>query len=156
MKYEFTSDVKTLDYWLLSMYNTYHSLVGIVNIVFFASMICLCYKFWNVVGDALQTLLFLALILIPVIHPFGIYMKAKAQVMATPKGTKLSFSDKGIVVTLGDKKETLRWNRIVAVVRRCGMVIIYSDMKHGYILTGRVLKKDRDELFEYVKAHIKK
>lgn len=156
MKYEFTSDVKTFDYWLLSMYNTYHSLVGVVNVVFFLSMIGLCFRFWNVVGDVSQTMLFVGLLLIPVIHPFGVYLKAKTQAMVSPKGTKLSFSEKGILVTLGDKRETIYWNKIVTAVKRCGMIIIYSDMKHGYILTGRVLKKERKEVFEYIKAHLKK
>lgn len=150
-KFEFDLEVKTLDYWLLTIYNTYHSLVGVVNIVFFASMIGLCYRFFNQAGDLLQLFMFLGLILIPVIHPLGVLFKSRAQVMMSPKGTRLQFGEKGIRVTLENKSETIWYNKVIAVTERCGMVIIFSDRNHGYILTGRVLGKQKKELLEFLK-----
>lgn len=155
MKYEYNVEVLTFDYWLLSMYNTYHSIVGVVNLVFFASMIGLCFRFFNNVGYGLQTVMFVGLLLIPVIHPFGVYFKAKSQMMLSPKGTKLQFSDTGMRVVLGDKTEMIRYNKLAAVTKRCGMVIIYSDASHGYILTKRVLKKDEEAFLEYLNNKIK-
>lgn len=155
MDYEFKSDVRTADYWILSMYNTYHSLVGVVNIVFFASMIALCYRFWNSAAPLPQALMFLGLILIPVVHPFGIYLKSKSQMLLVPKeGVILKFGMTGIRVVVGEKEEMIRWNKIRGVSQKCGMVIIYSDSAHGYILTRRVLGKNKKEFLNYLNEHI--
>lgn len=155
MDYEFKSDIRTADYWILSMYNTYHSLVGVVNIVFFASMVALCYRFWNVVKPLPQAFMFLGLILIPIIHPFGVYLKSKSQMLLVPKdGVTLKFGMTGIRVIVGDKEEMIRWNKVRGVTERCGMVIIYSDAAHGYILTRRVLGKKKEEFIKYLKEKI--
>ena len=157
MKYEFTSKLRTLDYWLLSMYNTYRSVVGAFNILFFFSMILISIKFWNNANDVVQVIIFLGLLVTPVFHPFGVYLKAKSQVLLTPKdGVKMVFNETGIHITVGDKNEVIRWNKVAGVSRKCGMVIIYSDPAHGYILTKRVLGAQREEFLAYLKEQLKK
>ena len=73
MRYQYQSKVRAADFWALSMYRTYHSLVGVCNIVFGIAMILLTVRFWNQVGDVMQAVLFLACLLIPVIQPLGVY-----------------------------------------------------------------------------------
>lgn len=156
MKYEFTSKLRTFDYWLLSMYNTYRSVVGAFNILFFISMILIAYKFWNSANDIVQVIIFLGLLVTPVIHPFGVYLKAKSQVLLTPKdGVKMVFNETGIHITVGDKNEVIRWNKVAGVSRKCGMVIIYSDPAHGYILTNRVLGEEKEKFLSYLKEQLK-
>lgn len=118
MRYQYESKVRPLDFWALSMFRTYHSLVGVCNIVFGIAMILLTLRFWNQASDAVQALLFLACLLIPVIQPLGVYLKAKAQVSLIPKGTMLVFSEDGIHVTLGQQQEHIRWDKVKGVRRK--------------------------------------
>lgn len=136
------------------MRRTYRSLVGMCNIVFGVAMILLTVKFWNQAGDLLQALLFLGCLLIPVIQPAGVYLKARTQVSMTPQGTELIFDDEGIHVTLGDQREFIRWNKVRGVRKEGSIIVIYTDASHGYMLTKRVLGREKDAFYQQVKACI--
>ena len=60
MEYRYETKIRPVDFWKLSMYHTYHSLVGMCNLVFGAAMIGLTVRFWNEANDVIQALLFLA------------------------------------------------------------------------------------------------
>lgn len=154
MSYQYRCTIKPIDFWVLSMRRTYSSLVGVCNIVFAVAMILLAVQFWNQAGDVVQALLFLACLIIPVIQPMCVYIKAKAQVSVIPQGTELAFGEDGIHVTLGSEQQFIRWNKVTGVRREPGMVIVYSDASHGYILTNRVLGNEKEDFYNYVKAHI--
>lgn len=156
MRYQYRSKIRPIDFWALSMRRTYRSLVGMCNIVFGVAMIVLTLRFWNQANDIVQTLLFLACLLIPVIQPLGVYLKAKVQVSVIPQGTELAFGENGIHVTLNGEQEFIAWNKVKGVRKEGRMVIVYTDANHGYMLTNRVLGSERDEFYQYVKAHIKK
>lgn len=155
MRYQYQSKVRAIDFWALSMYRTYHSLVGVCNIVFGIAMILLTVRFWNRVGDVMQAVLFLACLLIPVIQPLGVYLKAKAQVSVIAQGTELVFAKDGIHVTLGDQKEHIRWDKVCGIRKEAGMVIVYTDVNHGYMLTNSVLGKDKEAFYRDVEMHMK-
>lgn len=154
MNYEYQCRVRAVDFWLLSMYHTYHSLVGVCNIVFAVAMIVLTLRFWNQAGDALQALLLLLCLIIPVIQPACVYLKAKTQAAVAPQGTRLCFTDQGVDVTLDDKRELIRWNQVRGVLKEPNMVIVMTGARTGYMLTNRVLGKDREMFYNDVKAHI--
>lgn len=154
MRYQYQSKVRPVDFWALSMYRAYHSLVGVCNIVFAIAMILLTVRFWNQASDAVQAFLFLACLLVPVIQPLGAYLKAKAQVSVIPQGTQLVFAEDGIHVTLGDKSEQIRWDKVKGVRKEAGIVIVYTDVNHGYMLTRHVLGRERDDFYRYVEARI--
>lgn len=136
------------------MYRTYHSLAGVCNLVFGVSVILLTCRFWNRAGDFVQALLFLACLLIPVIQPLGVYLKAKAQAAVSPQGTELVFKEDGIHVTLGSQYERIPWKRVKSIVREAGMLIVFTDANHGYMLTNRVLGSEKEAFYQDVKAHI--
>ena len=154
MSYQYRCTIKPVDLWTLSMRRMYHSLVGICNIIFAVAMILLTVRFWNQVNDVIQALLFLACLIIPVIQPFCVYMKAKVQVSVIPQGTELSFEEDGIHVTLGSEQQFIRWNKVKGVRKETGMVIVYTDVSHGYMLTNRILGKDKEDFYNFVKSHI--
>lgn len=154
MNYSYESNIRPIDFWKLSMYRTYHSLAGMCNLIFGAAMIGLTVRFWNTANDVLQAVLFLACLLIPVIQPLGVYLKAKMQVSLIPQGAKLSFEEDGIHVSLSGKRELIRWQRVREVVKQAGMVIVFTDRRHGYMLTNRVLGREKEEFYQFVKAHI--
>ncbi len=156
MHYQYQCKIKPIDFWKLSMRRTYRSLVGVCNIVFGVAMILLTVRFWNQANDVVQALLFLACLLVPVVQPTGVYLKAKAQVAVIPQGTELSFHEDGILVTLGDEREFIRWNKVKGERKEGSMIIVYTDANHGYMLTKRVLGKERNEFYQYVKRHLNK
>ena len=155
MRYQYKSEVRALDFWALSMSRTYHSIVGVCNIVFGTAMILLTVRFWEQAGNVTQALLFFACLLIPVIQPLGIFLKSKAQVMLIAQGAELVFADDGLHVSYNGQNQHIRWDKIKGVKKQAGMVIIYTDINHGYMLTSRVLGKDREEFYNYAAARIK-
>lgn len=155
MHYQYECKIKPVDFWILSMRRTYHSLVGVCNMVFGVAMILLAIRFWDQANDVVQTLLFLACLLVPVIQPVGVYLKAKAQVSMMPQGTELVFDEDGIHVTLGRERELVRWNKVKGVRKEGSMIIVYTDASHGYLLTRRVLGSEKDDFYRYVKEHMR-
>ena len=154
MGYQYRCTIRPIDFWALSMRRTYSSLVGMCNIIFAVAMILLTVRFWNQANDVVQALLFLACLIIPVIQPFCVYMKAKVQVSVIPQGTELVFEEDGIHVTLGSEQQFIRWNKVKGVRKEPGMVIVYTDVNHGYMLTNRVMGNEKEDFYNYVKAHI--
>lgn len=154
MTYQFKSDVKALDLWILTMRRTYRSMAGICNLVFTVAMILLTVKFWEQSGDVLQVILLFACLLFPVIQPIGIYLKAKGQTRALPKDMELQFDEGGLHVTVGTGHEDIQWNQIRAV-KELNMIIIFSGARHGYMLTNRVLGEEKEAFFAFVTSKIK-
>lgn len=154
MHYKYRCDIKAVDLWRLSMYHTYHSFIGVCNIVFGVSVILLTFRFWSRAGDIAQALLFLACLIIPVLQPLGVYLKAKAQIRVVPQGTELVFEEDGIHVSLNGQYERIRWKRVRNIVKEAGMLIVYTDANHGYMLTDRVLGNEKEKFYQEVKAHI--
>lgn len=154
MSYQYRCTIKPMDFWVLSMRRTYSSLVGICNIIFAVAMILLTVRFWNQAGDLVQALLVLACLIIPVIQPLCVYMKAKIQTSLIPQGTELIFGEDGIHVTLGSEQQFIRWNKVKGVQMETGMVIVYTDARHGYMITNRVMGNEKEDFYNYVKSHI--
>lgn len=154
MHYKYQCKIRAVDFWRLSMHNTYHSFIGVCNIIFGVSIILLTLRFWEQAGDVLQALLFLACLIIPVIQPLAVYMKARAQAAVSPQGTELTFEEDGIHVSLNGQYELIRWKRVKNIVKEAGMLIVFTDASHGYMLTNRVLGSEKEEFYQDVKAHI--
>lgn len=155
VRYQYQSKIRAVDFWLLSMRRTYHSLVGVCNIIFGIAMILLTLRFWSQADDVAQSLLFVACLLVPLVQPIGVYVKAKAQVAAVRQGTELVFADDGIHVSLGNEEDFVEWSRVKGVRKEAGMIIVFTDARHGYMLTNRVLGGEKDDFYDYVKAQIK-
>lgn len=154
MTYEYKCEVTAFDYWKLTMRQTYRSMAGMCNLVFTAAMILLAAKFWNQSGNFTQAVMLFGCLLFPVIQPIGIYMKSKAQAAAVPKDVTLKFDDSGLFVTAGTKHEHIRWEKIKKVVREPGMVVVFSDARHGYLLMNRVLGEEKDAFLAFAESKI--
>lgn len=153
MTYQYKCKVTAGDFFRLSMRQTYHSMAGMCNLVFTVAMILLAAKFWNQSSDILQVLMLLGCLLFPVIQPIAVYMKAKGQAAAMPSDVELVFDDGGVRVTAGDKQQKLRWSEL-RVARQPNMIIVFSDARHGYMLTNRVLGKEKDAFFAFAESKI--
>ena len=150
MEFRFKNDTKPIDFWILSMSHTYHSMVGVCNIVFTVAVIAATCKLMGKINDLLEVLLLLGCFLFTVIQPTLVYLRAKAQVAGIPKDMELCFDEKGLHVTVGEQKESITWKNIKSVVIERNMVVVRSDARHGYILTNRMLGEKKDEFLGFV------
>ncbi len=150
MTYQYENKVTALDYWKLTMRRIYCSVAGVCNLVFTVAMILLSIRFWEASNDILQVLMLFGCLLFPVIQPIGIYMKAKVYIKAMPQDVHLVFDDAGLRVTMGNEKQRIPWKNI-RVTKQSGMIIVFSDARHGYMLPNRVLGAEKESFFAYAK-----
>lgn len=154
MIYKFTYQTRGFDLWRLAMYRMYSSMVGVTNIIFTVAMLLLAVKFWHDVNIFVKGLLILAICLFTLIQPLAIYRRANKQVGKTPKEIEIGFNDKGVHVQSGDQKSYLKWKSIKGISKKANMIIIFSTDKHGFILSNRVLGKEREAFYDYVVSRI--
>lgn len=156
MTYEFENRITPFDFWRLSMSRTYRSTAGVCNLVFTAAMFLLAAKFWNAAGDVAQVLMLLGCILFPVLQPVAVFVRARAQAAQIPQGMRLAFDGEGLHVTVGEKRQDIRWKNLTDVVRQAHLIIIFSDTRHGYLLPERQLGGEQDAFLEFVKSGIER
>lgn len=149
MEYKFTYKNTAIDFWLLSIYFMYGSIVGICNLIFTAAMILLSIKSWGNVSVLLKVILILACVLFPIIQPFGIYIRARRQA-AKSKQIDICFNDFGIQVESENKKSQINWKSIKKVSKKPSMIVVFSTTTHGFIVTNKVLGGLRKEFYQYV------
>ena len=153
MTYQFKSEVTAGDFWKLTMSRTYRSMAGVCNMVFTVAMILFTVKFFHTSNDLLQVLMLFGCLLFPVIQPIAIYLKAKGQARTMPKGVELAFDEKGLHVTMEEQHESIGWKQL-RVAKQPGMLIVFSDARHGYMLTNRVLGAQKDAFYAFAEARI--
>lgn len=155
MEFRFKNDTKPIDFWLLSMSHTYHSMVGVCNIVFTGAVTVATFKLWGRIHDLLEVLLLFGCLLFTVIQPILVYLRAKAQVAGIPRDMELLFDEKGLHVTVGEQRESIPWKKIKNITEERNMIIVRSDERHGYILTNRALGSEREAFLDFLKQKMK-
>ena len=89
MVYKFKCDVKASDLWKLSMYTTYHSFLGVCNIVFAVAMFLLAFRFFGHSTWVVRIILIGLCMIFPVFQPLGTYGYACRQLEELPKNLEL-------------------------------------------------------------------
>ena len=128
MEYQYKCRITAWDFFRLTMRQTYRSMAGMCNLVFTVAMF-------------------------PVIQPAAIYAKARRQAAAVPQDVRLTFDEKGLLVTTGGERQHLPWNRL-RVTKQPGMVLVLSGAGSGYMLTNRVLGADREAFWSFVQSKV--
>ncbi|MDF2614637.1 MAG: hypothetical protein K0S71_2423 [Clostridia bacterium] len=154
MKYKFTYQTTALDLWQLSMYGIYGSMAGLCNVIFTVAMVLLSTKLWEDASIFVKMFLVIGICLFTVIQPLAIYMRAKRQALRLPKDMKIEFDDKGIHIKTEKQSSDLKWSTIKGISKKPTMVVIRSTTKHGFVLTNKVLGKQKEALYNYVVSKI--
>lgn len=154
MAYKFTYQTTALDLWQLSMYGIYGSMVGVCNIIFTVAMFLVTAKFWTSVNVFMKIVLIIGICLFTVIQPLAVYMRAKKQMAVASHKVEISFDDAGIHVKTKNKKSDLKWSTIKAISKKPSMIIIFSSNKHGFVLTNKVLGKQKASFYAYIVSKI--
>ena len=139
MEYQYKCRITAWDFFRLTMRQTYRSMAGMCNLVFTVAMILLTAKFWSQSGEVLQVLMLIGCLLFPA--------------AAVPQDVRLTFDEKGLLVTTGGERQHLPWNRL-RVTKQPGMVLVLSGAGSGYMLTNRVLGADREAFWSFVQSKV--
>lgn len=131
MEYQYKCRITAWDFFRLTMRQTYRSMAGMCNLVFTVAMILLTAKFWSQSGEVLQVLMLIGCLLFPVIQPAAIYAKARRQAAAVPQDVRLTFDEKGLLVTTGGERQHLPWNRL-RVTKQPGWCWCFRSRKRLY------------------------
>lgn len=156
MKYQFKYETKASDLWQLSMYGIYRSIVGLVNVIFTAAMIVLMIRFFKDASLGYRMLMILGLSLFTVIQPIVIYNRAKKQLSGMATDMEIGFDDFGVHVRSDNEKSSIKWKNIKGIAKQPTLVIVYSSKTHGFILTNKVLGKEREAFYRYVISKLKR
>ncbi len=155
MNFRFESNINTWDIWKLSMYNIYHSMVGVCNAIFAVAIVLLTIRFWDPKQELLMALLVLCCIVYPVIQPVAIYRRASKQVKALPANMVYEINDTGIHITVGEQKTHVTWNRVRGIRKEYKMIILALDGGRGYMLTDRMLGTQKGDFLDFLEAKVK-
>lgn len=150
MRYQYTYRTTARDLWQLSMCYTYGSLIGVCNIIFTAAMAALIISRRDEAGGIWKSLMVLGVCLFTVIQPLVSYSRVRKQAAQITRDTKLGFADTGIHVRSGGQSTRIPWSAVKKVSRKPGMIVVFSDAAHGFILPDRVLQTEKDEFYQYV------
>lgn len=157
--YKFTYRTSAFDFLQLSMYSIYYSyksVVAICNVVFTAVMFLLAVTMWNTVDPIFKMLMIFGCSLFTVIQPLILWNRGRKMAKRILYDTEISFNDRGIHINTNDQNADIFWRNVKKVAKKPTMIIIYSDRIHGYVLTNKVLGKQKKEFYEYVISKINK
>jgi hypothetical protein len=154
MTYNFKYQTKAIDLWQLSMYGIYGSILGVCNIIFTVAMILMTFKFWTGSNMTVKTLLILAICIFTIIQPLVIFLRAKKQAEKVAEHVEIGFDDKGVHVKIKNKTSDLKWNSIKGITKKPSLLVVLSTSKHGFVLTNKVLGKQKEDFYNYVMSKI--
>lgn len=146
----FTVKLTAKDLWKFSLYHSNKGMLGIFNVIFSLAAIFLLVTTWGSNTAMYRALLVICALMFTVWQPFLLYLKAarqsKSPVIQNPMN--LSFSREGVVVTQGTERLELIWENIGRVERIRGMMIVYMDKVHAYLLPDSITGEKREALSE--------
>ena len=155
MKFEYTFRNTTGDFWWFRMENTYRSWMAVINAVFTAAMIALAvsrFASTNLLG---KVLIVIGILVFPVIQPLSMAVAAAREAKRIPVDTTVSFDDAGMHIQVKDHRQTILWHDFHYVQKRPKMLLAVPDGQHAYLLTNRILGKDKDALYDFCQERIK-
>lgn len=140
------------EYWKMSMYFIYHSMTGMVNLVFTAALLALTFVKWETSGTIFRVFMVLGCCLFTILQPLAIYWSAGKLVSGSGADTEIRLDDIGIKVKVGNTHDKIPWRKIVRIAKLPGMAIIFTDPSHGYLLTDRVVGEDKAAFYDWLMA----
>ena len=144
--------------WRFTMYHSNRGFTGIFNVIFTVGALFLLCRNWSTATTSYKLVLFLCILMFTVWQPGLLYRKAKIQakspMIAVPMD--LTFSTKGVGVAQGDQSSELTWDRIARADRAPGMIILYMDKIHAYLIPASAMNGQEQALLTLLREHLPK
>ena len=99
------------EYWKMSMYFIYHSMTGMVNLVFTAALIALTCAKWESSGTVFHICMVLGCCLFPILQPLAVYLSAGKLASGSGEDTEIRLDDVGIQVKVGNTYDKIPWRK---------------------------------------------
>ena len=154
MNYKFKYKNTPFELLKVRLYYLYTSLAGIVNIIFTLAMVALLYSRWKETDIFAKIVLSIAVLFFVLLQPVMMYVKIRKNAGKLLE-LELEFGGKGISVSADGKHEFVSWNKIRAVKRFPGILIVFTDAANGYILTKRIAGSEYKKVFKEILERIK-
>lgn len=156
--YEFRVLLGAKDLWHFSMYHAHKGYLGIFNLLFTLAALYLLVVTWNQNTVAQRLLLVFCAMVFTVIQPGQLYLKAKKQaslaVMKEP--VSYQFAVEGISIEQGGQGQDLTWDQMGRVEAAKGLVIIYMDRVHAYLITDAAMGAQKEGFFKLLQEVLPK
>lgn len=151
MKYNFKYQIKAVDLWQLTMYSVYRSFLGPINIIFTVAMILLTTKHFMTVTLILKIGMILGVLVFILIQPLLIYFNSWKKVQHLPRDIEMEMDDFGVHIYSDNQKADIKWKMVKDIAYKPTVLVLVTSNQHGYILSNRVLKSQKNEIYAYVK-----
>ena len=153
-EYRFRYRVTPSDLMILSLVGIYRSLLGIINIIFFVSMILVAFRFWEEAAWIYRALMLLGIVLFPVLQPAAIYLRSRRIVSRMPEGLEMHIGPEGITISGPDDSNSLAYSELTEVKLVAGMIVIQTKGTQGYALSRQVLGDKAHEVYDLLRRRI--
>ena len=151
--YEFQVHMTAKDLWHFSMHHTNKGYLGIFNILFTLASLYLLITTWNQNTVPYRIMLVFCVTIFTVLQPGQLYLKAKKQaslaVMKEP--IHYTFTRETICIAQADQQQELTWDQIGRVEKGTGMLIIYMDRIHAYLITDEAMGEQKENFCTMLK-----
>lgn len=67
-----------------------------------------------------------------------------------PAHMEMGLDDRGIHVTAEGQYSDIPWKSVKRILKKPTLIVIFSTATHGFILSNRILGKQRPQVLEYV------
>ncbi|MCR5235111.1 MAG: YcxB family protein [Lachnospiraceae bacterium] len=155
-QYTYKYRVKTSDLWQASMYYSYSSFLGVVNVVCIIAAIVLIVSKWSDSSDIFRSVMAVFLLMFTVIQPFVIWLRARASLNGVFPELELTFSQAGVTIESEGQRQHKPWQAVVGIVKKPTILVVYMEGGAGYILRNSVLKETKNELYGFVSGMLEK
>ena len=118
-------------------------------------MILLLFKYFTLVNVVLKIVLVIGVLMFILIQPLLIYYNSWKKVQLLPKEIELGMDDRGLHIYSDDQKADIQWKKVKGIKSKPTLLVIVASDQHGYILSNRVLKSKKNEVFDYVTSKLK-
>lgn len=155
MRYQFTFRNTASDLLKISLYYTYRTFAGTVNLVFTAATAILMAVKLKSGEFGIAIAAGIAMLYFPLIQPLIIYLKSRKTAESCTEDTSLSFTDDRIYIAVGEKTQEMTWKEIPAVQKLPVGVLLYTGKSHGLMVPNRELKEKREEFYQFVLKNVR-
>lgn len=142
--------------WRFSMYHTNKGMLGILNLVFSVGALVLLCVNWSASNTTYKLVLFLCILMFTVWQPGLLYRKAaiQAKTPAIAVPMDLRFGENGLKVKQGGNTLDLPWEHIARVERGPGMIILYIDKVHAYLVPAQAMNGQEQALRALLRKYL--
>lgn len=144
--------------WQFSMYHANSGAMGLFNLIFTVAALFLLVFRWGMLTGAYRLLLLGCVLIFTVLQPLLLYGKVRRQAKspAITEPMYLTFGKEGLQVEQSGQSAQFTWEQMGRMDKKPGLIVLYMDRVHAYLLPKTVLGEKEEEFLEMARKHLPK